>query len=110
MFAAGQPLPNVTEHCANKDRTKFLVEKSKDQSNRLSITTNCYVDQGNYHLFLDVVEGNSTLHHFTVSYFHAIALGVRLIKNILKTLGNVQVSHVISSFIHTKQRIKSLTH
>ncbi|CAB3996416.1 Hypothetical predicted protein [Paramuricea clavata] len=97
MLAAGQSLPNITEYCSNKDTTNkhTAVDKNKDRSDRLSITTNCYVDENNYELFLDVLEGDDVIYDFTVSYFYAIALGLIRIEKILKALAIVQAESVI---------------
>ena len=100
MLVAGQPLPNVTRYCPNRKRTnkntaaEHSIEKSKDQQNRLSITTNCYVDNENYYLLLEVLESGDMLHNFTVSYFHAIALGRKRIEIVIRRLAKFQAEGV----------------
>lgn len=73
------------------------MEKSKgakDRSNKLSITADCYIDENGYQLFLDILQAESTIHGFSVSYFHAIELGLIRVKNLLQQLGYVQVSNL----------------
>ena len=96
MLATGKQLSKVTEYCSNKNISpKNVVDKGKHLSNKLSITTDCYVDQSNYYLFLDAVKEelwNERVHDIFVSYIHAISLGFPRIKKILKEMGKTQVS------------------
>ena len=70
----------------------FLAKERKELSHRLSITADCYVDDDNYDLFRDVLNGSCNPHDITVSYFHAVALGDKQIQKMLKLLAIVQVS------------------
>ena len=112
MLVAGQPLPSVTKYCSNRNKAdkntaaEHSIEKSKDQQNRLSITTNCYVDNENYHLLLEVLESGDMLHNFTVSYFHAIALGRKRIEIVIRRLAKFQVCDANISLYRQENVVK----
>ena len=85
-----------------------LVKERKSLSHRLSITADCFVDDDNYHLFRDVLKGICNPHDITVSYFHAIALGDKRIKTILKEMAILQVSVVYCFLINLFQQPSSI--
>ena len=90
-LATGRKLSKVNEYGISNEQSGNISKTETSMAlPRLQFNTDCYIDQDNFPLFLEALD-NLTVIDFNVSCLHAVELGSKRIKKLLRKMKLHQV-------------------